>query len=30
MIDTLGMLLLAILINNIYGEAMSEDYNEVD
>lgn len=30
MIDTLGMLLLSILIQQLFGEAMSGDYNEVD
>lgn len=30
MIDTFGMLLFALLVNMMYGEAMQGDYNEID
>lgn len=30
MLDTFGMLLLAILINALYGESMQGDYNDID
>lgn len=30
LMDTFGMLLLALIINMLYGEAMNGDYNEID